>query len=516
MAGKPKSMSTIKQLLQLYKRGKSKKYIARSLGISRNTVKSYLDKLSHLDKDISELMQLENPELEKQFHTGNPAYKEDRYSHLKDRLDHYSSELKRTGVTRQLLWEEYKSDYPNGYGRSQFFFHLSQHRKASKPSMVQDHKPGEKLYIDFAGKKLSYIDQLTGEQIECTVFVASLPFSDYGFACAIHNQSIGEFLNALRLCLEFLGGVPQVLVPDNFKAAVIKADNYEPKINKALEDFANHYGMTVIPARPRKPKDKALAENKVKLVYGRVYAKIRNQLFFSQAALNSAIMENMLTLNQTRMQGRDYCREEKFLAHEKKYLSPLPKHPFELKKYRTYKVQPNNHILLGEDNHYYSVPFIHIGKNAKVIYTHNLVRIFIEGDCVATHQRDRTRHGYTSDKNHLCSTHRHYLNRSPGYYIRQASRYCEELHNFTRLLFEQNNKHPEQLYRTCDGVFNLYRKSADKEQFKKACNLAINRQKFSSGFIKNLLKNKIPDQTGEIPFKDLPEHNNLRGKKYYS
>lgn len=316
MAGKPRPMSQIKQLLQLYKQGESKKSIARILGISRNTVKAYLSKISTLEADIDKLLALDDPLLEKQFHIGNPSYKDNRYEHLKSRLDYYISELERVGVTRQLLWEEYKSDYPDGYRRSQFFHHLSQHKKAAKPSMVLSHKPGEKLFVDFAGKKLSYIDQKTGEVIECPVFVACLPYSDYGFAIAVLHQSvegtIEDFIYALEQCLQFLGGVPKILVPDNLKAAITKADRYEPDISQALEDFANHYGMTVIPARVSKPKDKALAENHVKLIYSRVYAKMRNLTIFGLTSLNKLIAGRMLDSNQTRMQNKSWCREEKF------------------------------------------------------------------------------------------------------------------------------------------------------------------------------------------------------------
>lgn len=514
MAGKPKSMSQIKQLLQLHKQGKSSRFIARILGISRNTVRSYLDKLTHIGVDIDDLIALENPELEKQFHAGHPAYKEDRYGQLKERLDYYTRELDRVGVTRHLLWKEYKTDYPNGYGRSQFFFHLSQHKKAARPSMVLTHQPGEKLFIDFAGKKLSYIDPKTGEVIECAVFVACLPFSDYGFAMAVPNQSVEELLHALEQCLIFLGGVPQVIVPDNLKSAVIKADRYEPDINIAFNDFATHYGATVIPTRTARPKDKALVENQVKLVYSRVFAKIRNQRFFSLADLNKAIREMMLAHNQTRMQNKPWCREEKFLAHEKHLLGPLPDQPFEIKYYNTYTVQQNNHILLGQDKHYYSVPYIYIGQKAKVIYTRTMVRIYIDGKCMATHSRNRTNHGYTTVKDHLCSTHQHYLARSPGYYIRRAKQCCEELHHFTQLLFDQNRP-PEQLYRTCDGVLRLYTKT-DKEQFKKACNIAITHKIYSYKFIQKLIRNKAVDQHEELPFKDLPDHDNVRGKEYYS
>lgn len=514
MAGKPKSMSQIKQLLQLHKKGESKRSIARILDMSRNTVKTYLDKLSVLEVDIDELLALEDPVLEKQFHIGNPAYKEARFDHLKSRLDYYTKELQRVGVTRHLLWEEYKTDYPDGYKRSQFFFHLAQHKKAAKPSMVLTHLPGDKLYIDFAGKKLSYIDQKTGEIIDCPVFVACLPYSDYGFAIAVHNQSVQEFIYALEQCLRYIGGVPQILVPDNLKSAVIKADRYEPDINTALEDFANHYGTTVIPTRVAKPKDKALVENQVKLVYSRVFAKIRNLSFFSLSALNEVIGERMVDHNQTRMQNKPWCREEKFLADEKHLLSPLAEQPFELKYYKFYKVQQNNHIQLGEDNHFYSVPYIHISKKAKVIYTCSMVRIYVDGDCVATHRRNRTANGYTSVKEHLCSTHQYYLDRSPGYYLRRAQQCCEELHSFTKLLFDQNRP-PEQLYRTCEGVLRLYGKT-DKEEFKKACTLAILHEKYSSKFILSIIKNNLANQASEAQQKSLPDHENIRGEKYYS
>lgn len=514
MAGKSIKMSKIKQLLRLYKKGESIRSLGRILGMSRNTVKAYLSKLSVIDVDIDKLLALEDPLLEKQFHVGNPAYKDDLYSQLKTRLDYYTEELKKTGVTRQLLWEEYRVDYPNGYKRSQFCYHLSQHQKAAKPSMVLTHKPGEKLYIDFAGKKLSYIDRTTGEQISCPVFVACLPYSDYGFAIAVRQQSIEEFLYALERCLRFIGGVPEILVPDNLKSAIIKADRYEPDINTALEDFANHYGTTVIPTRVAKPRDKALVENQVKLVYSRVFAKMRNLTFFSLSSLNVAIGEKMVAHNQTRMQNKPWCREEKFLADEKQHLKALPEQPFEIKYYKTYKVQQNNHIQLGQDNHFYSVPYIHIGKQAQVIYTRSMVRIYIDRDCVAAHRRNRTANEYTTVKDHLCSTHQYYLGRSPGYYLRRSQQCCEELHYFTQRLFAQNRP-PEQLYRTCEGVLSLYKKT-DKEQFKKACNVAIAYEKYSSKFILNVIKNNLAHQASDAHEKSLPKHDNIRGENYYS
>src|SRR5690606_34723583 len=174
----------------------------------------------------------------------------------------------------------YSPNNPHPYSYAQFCHHLLQYRLSSKPSMVMEHKPGDKLYLDYAGKKLSYIDKETGEEIFVQVFVACLPYSDYCFAMAVRSQKIEDFIHALSCCLNDLGGVPQTLVPDNLKAAVIKANAYEPDINRALEDFANHYGTTVTPARPLKPQDKSSVENQVKLIYSRVYPKIRHSQFF--------------------------------------------------------------------------------------------------------------------------------------------------------------------------------------------------------------------------------------------
>lgn len=256
MAGNPKSMSQIKQLLQLHQQGKSIKFIARSLAISKNTVKSYLAKVLSSEIDVQALLKLDDPILEGEFHAGNPAYKDERYEHFIGKLDYFAKELHRKGVTRMLLWEEYRQDYPQGYGHTQFSFHLAQQLVARKPSMVLQHIAGEKLFIDFAGAKLSYVDIQTGQVISCQVFVACLPYSDYSFALAVKSQCVEDFLYALGCCLREFGGVPQVLVPDNLKSAIVKASIYEPDVNHALEDFANHYSTTVIPARARKPKDK--------------------------------------------------------------------------------------------------------------------------------------------------------------------------------------------------------------------------------------------------------------------
>lgn len=513
MSGKPKPMSQIKQLLRLQQKGEGIKTIARILGISKNTVKSYLNKVELLPLSLDELLSLDEPVLEAKFHVGNPAYTQDRFDRIKDKLDYFSSELNRVGVNKKLLWEEYRQQNPEGYGYSQFCYHLSQHLIARSPSMVLEHRAAEKLFVDFAGKKLSYVDRATGEVIYCQVFVACLPYSDYCFAMAVRSQQVADFIYALICCLNELGGTTKALVPDNMKSAITKANAYEPDVNRVLEDFANHYGMTVLPTRARKPKDKALVENQVKLIYSRVFARLRNQQFFDLASLNAAIREKVKEHNQTRMQQKPYSRQERFLADEKSLLSPLPQEHFEIKNYRTLKVAKNNHIYLSEDKHHYSVPYHHIGEKAKVMYTRSMVHIYVKGEQVALHVRNYQKGGYSTQSNHLCSHHRHYLDRSPEYYLARARDRSELLHRLFCQIFDQN-RHPEQLYRTCDGLLNLHRKTKP-EVFKKACELALQHENYSYQFVLNILKNKMTDHQHTATEQSLPNHTNIRGKDYY-
>jgi len=514
MAGKPKRMSLVKQLLRMHHNGKGYKTIARTLSVSKNTVKSYVSKVKVSRIPIKELLSLEDPELEAALLAGNPAYKDDRYEPLKQRLEYYNEELKRVGVTRMILWEEYKAEFtPNYYCYSQFCVQLRQYQYSSKPSMILEHQAGDKLYIDYAGKKLSYIDKNTGEDIFVQVFIACLPYSDYSFAMAVPSQKTDDFIKALQCCLKAMGGVPQTLVPDNLKAAVTKASRYEPCINKVLEDFSNHYQTTVTPARARKPKDKALVENQVKLIYSRVYAKLRNQQFFDLTSLNKAIKEKVKAHNQTCMQRKDYSREEKFIADEKHTLGLLPAQDFEIKYYKSLKVAHNNHIYLGTDKHHYSVPYPYIGKQTRVIYTRSLVRIFYNGELLAVHPRSLKKSGYTTKKEHLCSHHQYYKKRSPTYYMQRAYLHSEVLYQYINTLFKQD-KYPEQLYRTCEGILSLSKKTNIAE-FIKACKIAMDNSNYSYAFLKRILENKMTKNNTEPPSKALPQHENIRGAKSY-
>lgn len=500
-------MSQLKQVLRLHQSGLSNRQIGKELGIYKGTVNNYLNKIKSGKLDVDELLVLDDPVLEGRFHAGNPAYLEERFNDLRQMLPYFEGELKRKHVTIKLLWQEYREKYPEGYGYSQFCFHLNQLRIARKTSAVLIHQPGEQLFVDFAGDTLCYVDRETGEQIKAYVFVASLPYSDYGFAMAVAHQNTESFLYALACCLQSLGGIPRIVVCDNLKAAIIKTDRYEPDINQVMDDFANHYGFAVLAARVRAPKDKALVENHVNLVYQRVYARLRNHIFFSLAELNKAVKEKILQHNQTRMQQREYSREEHFLADEKKLLRPLPQSGFDIRYYASPRVQQNSCIYLARDKHHYSVPYILIGKMTDVIYTRTLVRIYCEGEPVATHQRT-IGFGYTILREHLPSTYQHYMDRSPAYYKDLARKRSEGMLRLMEMMFAREES-PEVLYKRCDGLLSLQRKT-DPSRFEEACQVAVANGIASYQFVRKRIENKM---TGDEPskIKKLPKHENIRG-----
>jgi transposase len=386
---------------------------------------------------------------------GNAAYKDERFETFKSLISYFEKELGRKHVTKKILWDEYISTDPNGYRYSQFCFHLSQMLVARKPTAILEHNTGEKLYIDFAGDTMPYVDRETGEVKQAQVFVATLPYSNYTFLMAVPSQKTEDFLHALSGALSYFGGSPKIVIPDNLKAAVTKADKYEPDINRVMEDFANHYGFVVCPARVRKPRDKASVENSVKIIYQWIYARLRKRTFFSIEEINAAFTESLTKYNQTRMQQKNYSREEKFLAEEKQILTPLPEKIFEVKHYADLRVAKDGCIYLGRDKHYYSVPYQYIGEKVSVVYTRTLVQIYCKGQSIATH----TRHhgfGYTTQPEHLCSTHLHYKERSPYYYIQSAERRSSILCQMMKLIFAQTPT-PETVYRRCNGLLSLQR-----------------------------------------------------------
>ena len=522
MAGKSANMSRIKQVLQLSENGVSNRQIARDLDINNETVNNYVRFFNQDSLTLKQALSMEDPELEARFRAGNPAYTDHRHQTFLDELPHFRTSLGHKHVTRFLVWQEYIARHPDGYRKSQFFHHLKQQLAASVPTTVlsDTYVPGEKLYVDFAGDTLEYVNTETGEITKVQVFVACLPYTDYAFAQCVSSQRVEDFLYAISRCMEALGGVPKILVTDNLKSAVIKADRYEPTLNKALEDMGNHYHFVTIPCRPYSPTHKALVENQVKIIYRRVYARLRNTTFYSLEELNEAVSQKMLEHNQTRMQQRPFSREEQFFAVEKDTLSPLPEHPYEMKFTCDLQVRNDGFVYLARDKHYYSVPFVHIGKRSHVIYTRTLVKIFVNNELVATHER-HIGFGHTHKKEHLASNSNAILSRSPAYYQEKADKHSNVFKQLVSDMFldlEQRQIPPEFKYKTCDYMLSISRKTPVAD-FEQACLIAIQNRSYSGKFLQNVISNihvaKVQSQKGKQTNPQPTNHENMRGNSYF-
>lgn len=527
MAGTTKEMSTIKQVLRYHLEGISNRKTAQLVGLNKETVNKYVNIAKADSMTIKELLKLDDPILEGRFRGGNPAYTDARFEDFKNRLPYLVKEManrKKTHVTLELLWQEYKKERPDGYSLTQFRYHYRQNVIASKEVRASTtlkvlHQPGAKIYIDFTGDKMYYIDKDTGEYIYPEVFVASLPYSDYTFALAVPTQRAEDFIFAITQCFKFLGGVPHVIVPDNLKAAVIKPDKYQPKINRILQDMANHYECRIEPARSYHPKDKPNAEGDVKIIYQRVYAALRKRQFFSLEELNEAISEKIGLHNQKRMQQNDYSREERFLAKEKPALKPLPENDFEILSYSDHKVGINGFIYMGGEKRYYSVPHIYINQEVKVISSRSIIKIYYNCQLIATHERPiRGNDKYIYKDEHLASHSREYRGRSKEQYIAKGHYMLRALGEFIENMFITSSGPDETLYKSCDSLIHLA-KETTPEIVEKACLKAMELQNYKLGFVTRLIKsqckglNENIDTTASMA--PPKQHEGIRGKSAF-
>jgi transposase len=296
MANKQKQMNTVRAIIQLLSRGYSLRAIAEQLGISRDTVTKYARYCQASGKSYDELLRMDDGELGAIVYL--PAATEnvidERRQYLVTQLPKYTAELKRTGVTRKLLWQEYRKEVPDGYQYSQFCFILCDLMNTKgNPVMHIEYAPGDRLMIDFAGDMLQYVNVETGEVVQCPVLVCILPFSGYSFVIAMHKATLPYLVAALNKCLEFFGGVTRSLKSDNMKQIVVRSNRYEPTFTDMIEQWALHNNIELVAARVRKPQDKAPVENEVKLAYQRIYAPLRNEQFSSLEALNEAILQQL-------------------------------------------------------------------------------------------------------------------------------------------------------------------------------------------------------------------------------
>ena len=515
MANKKLNIIMIKEIIRLKQGGSSHQKIADLLSVSRTTVIKYVKQIEAGRYKYRDLLELSDHELDTIFSGQDVDDKKLRYSTLSDFFTYMDKELKRVGVTRWHLWAEYKRENRDGYSYSQFCYHYQQWCIHKEAHMHIDHKAGDKLFVDYAGNKLSIVDRETGEIKQVEVFIATLGASQKTYVEASYDQSLESFIGSVENTLQYLGGVPRAIVPDNLKSAVTKSDKYEPGINERFADFSAHYNTTILPARARKPKDKALVEGSVKIVYHRIYAALRNCVFHSLKELNHAIKQLLVDYNAIVFQGKDHSRQDLFEELDKPALSALPTEKYEYKRYKQATVQKNCNVYLGEDKHYYSVPYKYIGKQVKIIFDQNGVEIYHAYKRLALHARSLKKYGYTTEKEHLPSHHRFVAEWSPEKFIKWAGDIGEPTHELIRMVL-QAKSHPEQGYKSCLGILSLSRK-VGRERLNKACERALYYQNYNYQVVKKILEKGLeqtsPTEQGtqtKIPF-----HDNIRGQEYY-
>lgn len=333
----------------------SRRQISLNLEISRPVVSQYLNNFKRSGLSWSDVKRLSDDALLEALAEGSQRGNR-KYEELSSRFSYYATELKRTGVTIHLLWEEYKADRLEFYSYPQFCHHFKVWRHASQLTMHLDHKAGDKMFCDFTGKHLKITDYISGAETEVEVFVSILGASQLTYVEAVASQKKEDWISANENALLYFGGVPAAIVPDNLRSAVTKGDKYEPELNPTYHDFSQHYGTVIMAARPNKPKDKALAENAVGIVYSWIFAKLRNMTFYSLADLNTAIRKELENYNDKPMQRLKRSRRQLFNELEKDILKPLPKERYEIRQFeKNKKVAFNYHVHLRKDDHYYPV-----------------------------------------------------------------------------------------------------------------------------------------------------------------
>lgn len=514
MANKTISMSKIRHLLQLYSQGRSKLLISEQTGIARNTVKKYLRAFADSGLSFEELNELSDKDLEDLFIQPEAQPVNSRIQMLFDLFPALDKELRKRGITRQILWLRYKEQHPDGLGRSQFSHYFALWKKQVNPTMHMEHKAGDKMYVDFAGDKLQFVDPQSGEVRDVEVFVSVLGASQFTYAEAVMSQQKEDFIGACENALYYYGGVPAAIVPDNLKAAVTKSSKYEPVLNETFADFARHYNTAILPARSYKPRDKALVENAVRIIYQRIYTKLKSRVFHTLDELNTALREELDAYNNILLTGRNYSRRQQFEEIERNTLLPLPTLRYEMKKPAFVTVMKNGHVCLQADKHYYSVPYRFIGKKVKLMYSRHSVEIFYRYERIALHKRLKSTYQYTTDKEHLASSHRFVSDWNPEKFIGWAASIHEDVKLYIIKILDRK-QHPEQAYKSCVGILSFAKKVGD-ERLIKACQRALNYGIYNYKTIQKILENKLDAQPQEpVEQLQMPLHENIRGEGYY-
>jgi len=410
-----------------------------------------------------------------------------------------------------LLWQEYKSQHPSGIQYSQFCVHYKSWLEQRDPVMRQHNVPGEKLFVDYAGQTVAVTDRLSGQPRQAQVFVAVLGASNYTYVEATWTQQLPDWLMSHVRAFEFFGGCAQILVPDNLKSAVSKACYYEPELNPSYAELAHHYQVAVIPARARKPKDKAKAEVGVQIAERWLLARLRDQVFFSLTELNQALCPLLQQLNQQPFQKQPGCRQQRFESDERDQLKPLPGKAYQYAQWRKVRVNRDYHVELEQS--YYSVPYTLLGKQIEARLSVQTVELFYRGQRLASHVR-LPPGGISTTDAHRPAHHRQYAQATPE----QLLHWAQQTGPYTAQLVHQMllaATHLQQGCRTGAGLQKLVN-NYGVVRFEAAAQRALTLGTYSYQSLASILAHGLDQQP--LPNATditLPEHDNVRGATYY-
>ncbi len=503
-------MRKIREVLRLkFDGGLGDRQIARSVGIARSSVGEYVRRFQAAGLVWPVSSALTDTELEACLFPVVPQATGQRRPLPDWPMVH--QELRHKGVTLLLLWQEYKAAAPEGLQYSRFCDLYQAWRGQRDLVMRQTHRAGEKLFVDFCGQTAAIVDRQTGEIRPAQIFVAVLGASNYTYAEAVASQGLADWIGAHVRALAFFGGVPEVLVPDNLASGVTKACRYEPDLNATYAEMATHYGVAVVPARVRKPRDKAKVEAGVLLVERWILARLRTQVFGSLTSLNRAIATLVAELNARPFKKLPGSRRSAFEAIDRPALNPLPTTPYEFAHWKQAKVHVDYHVEV--EGHYYSVPHTLVGRKVDLRYTATTVEVFHHGQRVASHPKVEQRGRHSTVDSHMPPHHR-FARWSPE----RLRRWAEQSGPATAQLIEAilaARRHPEQGYRSCLGILRLGERFG-QQRLEAACQraLAINARSYRS--VESILAHGLEAQPVTPPeTPHTPPHANLRGPEYF-
>ncbi len=425
------------------------------------------------------------------------------------------NKLKRVGVTLYLLWMEYLEIHPEGYRYSQFCEIYRRWQKKLHPAMRQRHRAGEKAFIDYSGKRPHIVDPNTGEPVAVELFVGCLGASSYTYAEATRSQELDSWIASHTRMLAYFHGSPEIWVPDNLKSGITTPCRYEAGVNRTYQEFADHYGSVVIPARVRRPRDKAKVEASVLVAQRWILAVLRDRTFFSLAELNAAIREQLEVLNAREMKHLGASRRELYERLDRPALKPLPTHAYERADWKPCRVSIDYHVEV--ERNYYSVPYQLVSERVEARFTATIVEVYFKSKRVASHPRLRGRGQAATHTEHMPSSHRAHAEWTPSRIVRWAQKTGPATGHLVLEILERR-RHPEQGYRACLGILRLGRRHGD-ERLEAACRRAAHLDSYSYRTIKNILssgQDRLPFSEETPVAAETPHHDNIRGATYYA